>query len=258
MPITPTTLAATPYVITHSPVNILNTNGNHHVHDPADRKDEAYAGMGYAHLVRVTFAGNPAGTTYFLPFTANNIHSMLLPANPGFNALFVTANLDGCWVFVDRKNNGDVAVYHANASGAGISPTAQQSATTPLFQTVAAVNQLDNLYAAAAPHYAGTPTTNHYVLKKDRYLREVNNRLTRKAGQGRTGLGFALPEHGSYTTFVGFYTAGHWEFWFQTFSQFIYRRPKAHIKSVVGRRTVNPDVTHDPYEILEHCRWVVI
>ncbi len=256
--IIPPDLHSTPYIITHTNVNMLATAGPHHVHAPADRKTEQFGVCGYANLVRVTFNGNPAGDTYYLPFTANNMHSMQLPANPGFNAVFITANLDGCWMFVDRKNNGNVVVYHANASGPTYSPTAQQSATTPLYQTPAALGQLNNLYNAASPYYNGTPTTNHYVLRKDRYLREVNNRLARKAAQGRTGVTYAVPEHGSYTTFVGFYIGGHWEFWFQTFSQFIYKRPRAHIKSLFGHREVKPDVSYDPYEIVEATRWLVV
>jgi len=258
MPITSASLNATPYVITHTPVNILNTTGFHHVHDPADRKTEVTGVLGYANLVRVTFNNNPPRQIYYLPFTANNIHSMELPANPGFPAVFITANLDGCWIFVDRKNNGNVVVYHANASGPTYSPTMQESATQPLYQTPAAVGQLDALYTAAEPYYNGTPTTNHWVLKKPRYLREVNNRLVRKARQGRSGVTYALPEHGSYTTFLGFYTGGHWEFWYQTFSQFVYKRPLAHIKTIFMHRTVNPDVSYDPYQIVEAAKWLVV
>jgi len=258
MPISTATLATAPYVITHANVNVLTNANPHYVHDPADRKDEAYAGLGYANLTRVSFTNNPAGSTYYLPFMANTIRSMELPANPGFNALFVTANLDGCWIFVDYKANGNVVVFHANASGPVVSPTPQQSATDPLFQTPAAIAQLNTLYNNAVGHYAGTATQARWVLRKDRYLREVNNRLVHKAGKGRTGVAFALPEHGSYTTFVGFHAGGHWEFWFQTFSQFIYRRPAAHIKSIFGQRAVNPDVTHDPYVIMESCRWLVL
>jgi hypothetical protein len=257
MPITPATLNTTPYVITHSPVNTLAVNGSHHAHDPADRKTEAYSGIG-ANLERVTFANNVAGNTYYLPFSANNIHSMRLPANPGFPALFVTANLDGCWIWVERKNNGDVVVYHANSSGPGLSPTVAQSATQPLFQTGAAQLALQALYVGARNYYTPAHTTMNWFLTKPRYLRDVNLRLLHKAGQGRTGINHAGPEHGSYTTFVGFYLAGHWEFWFQTFSQFLYRRPAIHPKSVFGHRNVNPHVVNDPYQIVEATRWLIV
>jgi hypothetical protein len=257
MPISPATMGTTPYVITHTPVNRLNANGAHWAHDPADRKTEAYAGLG-ANLTRVTFANNAAlGQTYYLPFSGNNIHSMMLPANPGFPALFTTANLDGCWIWVERKTNGQVIVYHANSSGPGNSPTALQSATTPLFQTPAAQNNLTALYNAARGYYGGVTQLN-WCLNKPRYLREVNNRLLHKAAMGRTGINFASPEHGSYTTFAGFYLNGHWEFWFQTFSQFLYRRPTMHAKSVFGHRNVNPHVANSPYEVVESVRWLVV
>jgi hypothetical protein len=57
---------------------------------------------------------------------------------------------------------------------------------------------------------------------------------------------------------VGFYAGGHWEFWFQTFLQFMYRRPANHIKSFFGYRDVNPDVINDPYMIVEASRWLTL
>jgi hypothetical protein len=257
MPITTATIQNTPIVIAPAYVTEAHTALPHRAHDPTDRKTEVVTPQPNG-LATVGFTNNAHGHVYYLPFAHNEVRSIRLPANPGFNAVVLTANLDGCWMFVDRKNNGDVIVYHANASGPAYAPTAQQSATTPLFQTAAAQNQLQNLYQGAAAHYAGTPTTVRYVLRKSRYLQEVDARLQHKAAQGRTGVNYAAPEHASFTTFAGFYLAGHWEFWFQTYSQFIYRRPKMHIKSVFGHRSHDPHVTHDPYEIVEAVRWVVL
>jgi len=148
MTITRNSLGTTPYMIDKGPVpcvvNTLATVGNHTVHDPADRKTAQYAPYGHANLIGVSFNNNPAGTTYYLPYSHDTIHSMELPANPGFYAVFVTANLDGCWMFVEHKTNGNVVVYHAN-SITGVSPTAQQSATRPIYQTLAAQNQINGL-----------------------------------------------------------------------------------------------------------------
>jgi hypothetical protein len=171
MTITRTNLGTTPYVINHRNVNQLAAVGNHRVHDPLDRKTAQYAPWGnQSNVTAVSFIDNPNGTTYYLPYSHDNIHSMELPANPGFYALFVTANLDGCWIFVEHKNNGNVVVYHAN-SITGVSPTVQQSATDPLFQTNAAWIRNAALYIAARAHYAATPNQALWVLRKNRYSR---------------------------------------------------------------------------------------
>ena len=154
-------------------------------------------------------------------------------------------------MFIDVKNNGNIVDYHANAT-AGVAPTPQQSATMPTFQTPACLAQLDALYTAASVYYNGAPTTLHLAFKKARYLRDVAARLQRKANKGRTGVQFGnTPEHGSLTTFAGFFRSGRWEFWFQTYSQFLYQRPATHWKAKVGHGTVNPHVTADPYEVIE-------
>lgn len=258
MPISRATIQTTPYYINQAATPTLNVNGNHRVHDPNARWDEVHTPQN-ANLVGVTFTRNDAtGTTYYLPFSHNNIHSLHLPANPGFAATLVTANLDGCWMFVEHKADGSVVVYHANAFGPGMAPTAQQSATDPQFQTAAAQNHLDQSFTAAAAHYNGVATVRTHRLRKPRYVQNVHNRLVHKAAQGRIGVTYPLPEHASFSTFIGAYHNGHWEFWFQTYSQFYYRRPKLHVKSALLHRTVNPHVTTDPFEIMEATRWVVL
>jgi hypothetical protein len=73
----------------------------------------------------------------------------------------------------------------------------------------------------------------------------------------RTSVNFAGAgaEHGSLTMFVWLYLGGRWEFWFQTYSQFIYNRPANSLKARLGFGTVNPDVTHDSYEVMEAARF---
>jgi hypothetical protein len=259
MPITEHTLSTTPYLVTPIVVNQIAVAGNHIVHDPTDRKSAVYALVGGGgNVQRITFTTNLAGAHYYLPFSPNKIHSMRLPANPGFGATFLTANLEGCWIFVERKATGDVVVFHANAGAPGMSPTALQTATTPLFQTPLAIAHLTAIHAAASAHYGGL-TTNTYTLKKYQYLNAVNAKLLRKAADRRTGVNFPAPEQSSYTTFVGFHTGlpgAHWRFWFQTYSQLTYQRPVISRKSFFANRTVNPDVTHDPFEVVEAQNWL--
>jgi hypothetical protein len=157
-------------------------------------------------------------------------------------------------MFVEVKANGNVVVYHANAS-TGVAPTVQQSATQPTYQTPGCLAQLGNLYAAAAAHYAGTPNQSQAgALKKATYLRKVDTILAHKTVQGRTGGQFGgNVEHASLTTFAGFFLKGHWEFWYQTFSQFIYDRPATHWKAKLGFRQIDPSPTQDNYEVTD-CR----
>jgi hypothetical protein len=252
-------IRSTPLLIGPKGIQTLNPGPAHphYAHDPADRVRCTITPNPNG-VSMVNFTNDPVGDTYFLPYRPNEVHSMRLPANPGFPAVFLTANLDGCWMFIDKKTNGDLVVYHANAS-AGVAPTLQQSATQPTFQTAGAIAALLGHYVTATPFYAGTANALHFELRKSRYLREVDNRLQRKTNRGRTGVQFGGGvEHGSLTTFAGFFRHNAWEFWFQTYSQFYYDRPQGHIKSKFGFQRVNPDVTHDPYKIIEATLWALI
>jgi len=220
-------------------------------------------------LYKVNFSRDPQhGKTVYLPFAADRIHSIVLPGNPAADEpkTFMTANLDGCAIFIDVKQNGDVIVYHANSS-TGTAPTAQQSATNPTFQKASCTQIIDYLYGLASawhnglgpgqsgPNVAGGQPT--FELRKPRYLQNVGARLTQLANLGYTGAQYhGTPEHGSFTTFAGFFTNNRWEFWFQTYSQFYYVRPQTGLKGMVvgGQKTVNPDVSHDDFEIMECVR----
>ena len=238
--------------VVHITTNELHVAGAHHVHDPADRVVQTLAPLANGSCT-VSFTKNAAGDTIYLPYSHDKIRSVLLPGNPGVGGptMFLTANLDGCCMYMDVKQNGDVAVFHSNAI-TNVSPTMVQSATMPTFQTPGCRQLLASQYDTAKTYYAGI-TGKSLALAKGRYLREVDHILRDKAGHGRTGPnGVGLPEHGrSFTTFGGFFVNNHWEFWFQTTSQFIYSRPAKNLKSLLGKRVVNPDVTHDPYKVVE-------
>ncbi len=263
MQITPRTLKTTPFTI--GPIGIRMAPNPppspalpHFARDPTDRVNPTLTKQPNG-IYAVTFTANPAGSTIFLPYRPDEIHSIRLPANPGVGGAttFLTANLDGCCMFVDVATGGDVIVYHANAS-VGVTPTVQQSATMPTFQTAACLLQLNTLYQNAAPYYGGPllPIAHHIAFRKARYLREVDAILQRKTAGGRTGVQFgAGVEHASLTTFAGFFVNNRWEFWFQTFSQLLYDRPQDHWKSKLGFQRINPHVTQDSYKVVESGRW---
>lgn len=255
MRITPQSLRSNPFQIGPIGIAITHNAPPHVAHNPNDRVSQTLTRRPNG-VYGVTFNNSPTGDTLYLPYRPDEVHSIRLPANPGHGGArtFLTANLDGCCMFIDVKTNGDLVVYHANAS-AGVTPTVQQSATQPTFQTGACLTQLDHLYNIASAHYAGA-NSHHVAFAKARYLREVNTRLLRKTANGRTGVRFGgSAEHSSLTTFAGFFIDNRWEFWFQTYSQFIHNRPATHWKSRLGFQTVDPDVTQDSYEIVEAGRF---
>ena len=168
MQISTTTLKTTPFQIGPLGINVLHSALPHLAHDPTDRVTQTVSKLPNG-VYAVTFTNSPNGDTIFLPFQPDQIRSIELPANPGPGGAtkFLTANLDGCCMFIDIKNNGNIIVYHANAS-AGVTPTPQQSATMPTFQTPACLAQLDALYTAASVYYNGAPTTLYLAFKKVR------------------------------------------------------------------------------------------
>jgi len=255
MDLSPQSMKGHPFQIAPNGIRVTHSANPHFAHDPTDRVDQTIRRTP-AGVYNVTFQNAAGGSTIYLPYRPDEIHSIRLPANPGVGgpSSFITANLDGCCMFLDVKVGGDIIVYHANAT-LGVSPSMQQSATQPLFQTPACLTQLTTLYTNAAVHYAGTANTHHVAFAKARYLREVDRRLQVKSAQGRTGGRFGgTAEHGSLTTFAGFFLNNRWEFWFQTYSQFIYNRPDTHWKAMLGFKAVNPGVTSDPFEVVESAQ----
>jgi hypothetical protein len=237
-------------------VPITLTSGQHKIHSFAtSRVKKTITKTQHNNVFAITMIVDQTADTVYLPFSRDYIHSIELPAIPPAGVeCFLTANLDGCCMFIEVKTNGNIVVYHANMF-TGASPTAVQSATQPTFQTPACLTGLNNLYTAASAHYAGTANSiGVQALKKATYLKEVDTILLHKTAQGRQGIQFGGgAEHASLSTFAGFYKNNHWEFWYQTYSQFIYSRPATHWKSQIGHSDVNPNALHDDYKITD-CR----
>ena len=253
MQLSPSSMRKTPFAVAPmGNINRTHTHGTDIGHDVNDRVNLSFNKHAHQNVYDVQPQKDPAGNTVFLPFHADEVHSVELPANPGAGGptKFLTPNLDGCCMFIEVRAGGNVVVYHANAI-TGFAPTVQQSATQPTFQTAGALNQLGVLHNTASANYAGG--IQHMVaLRKATYLQQVHNKLQHKNNKGRTGVQFGRgAEHASYTTFAGFFINNKWEFWYQTYSQFYYDRPATTLKSKLGFGTVDPDVTHADFEIVE-------
>jgi hypothetical protein len=235
----------------------IHSNGNHHWYDFNSARGTQSVSPYSGNVKNVSFTKGVGGSTVFLPFSRDEIHSIVLPANPVGVTTVITPNLDGCCVFLETRANGEMVMYHAN-SITGVSPTMLQSATQPSYQTGACLTQLSAMYTAAHNDHAATygGTSTYVAFKKARYVREVDRVLVHKTAQGRTGTGGAgtAPEQASKTTAALFWRNHRWELWFQTYAIFFYKRPDTHWKAKLGFDTIDPAVTGD-YKIVESGRY---
>jgi len=165
-----------------------------------------------------------AGDTIYLPFTPDEISSLILPdpAAAGCVTKFLTASLSGCKFFVDTiTGSSDLVVYHANAKQHA--PAGHLSGTHPTLETPAATNMLDGLYATAQNYYSGAPhnfqLNQAASLAKPRY-----NRAAQMLVAGKTDIGHSHVEFVGGTLVAGFVSGGNWEFYFQTFGDLEYDR----------------------------------
>jgi len=171
------------------------------------------------------------GDTIYLRFYQNKICSTRLsnPPPPGLN-FFYTDNLSGCRFFIDSvSGTPDLIVYHANTTGNSAGPNAWADR-----QTGAAGNTLDAMRTNARLDgpYAALNLVPLGSIDMPTYFRAPGNEERRK-GTGLQGRG--APVHGFPgrtkpaffgACFVcGFFNAGRWEFWFQTWGDVGYTRP---------------------------------
>lgn len=140
---------------------------------------------------------------YYLPFKGNNITSIEIG-----NAArrFVTDNLSGCSIFIDRRANGNLVIHHANLQGGNYMPTAEQ-AQDMTYERYGTIAVKDQLHAnAVAESYAGAAPQGS--LFKSRYNSAA-------AGASRAAA-FGGAGYSAGTTVVGFRDAGGWQFYYQT------------------------------------------
>lgn len=197
-------------------------NHEQRVHAFADaRCTHAVVPVGKTIEIHITHDANGDGV--YIPWGMGEIHSVDIPANQLNNiSYFFTAQMQGCQLIVDRMTDGSYRFHHANSLQ---SPTAQQSATQPTFQTQATLNDLAALHGLTRPPaQAAVQIAQTQTLSKADYFSGVNLRLATKRANGRTGINYLDPEHVSFTYVIGFRT-NQWSVWYQTASQFFYDRP---------------------------------
>lgn len=151
----------------------------------------------------------PTCKAVYLPFLPNNIASAVLPAaEPGVDHFF-TDGLSGCAILVDRLPDGNLVVYHANASG--LSPTALETTKDPSYEKPSAVAVMESYRRAARAHsYPGAVHVGS--LFKSTYNRQAKALVDRQRMLRRPN-----PDFWGGTNVIGFRTTAGWEFWFQTY-----------------------------------------
>jgi hypothetical protein len=141
-----------------------------------------------------------AGTdTAYLPYYQDKISSIVLPDTGP--SVFVTDNMSGCCLYIDRQANGQLVVFHANSQLG--SSQAVMAGKPPSYQTESATKALDALVQAARRDHANL--TSIGILSKSRYLSKVD-KLAKTADDFLGG-----------TTIVAFRKGKNWEFWYQNF-----------------------------------------
>jgi len=189
--------------------------------------------LGRTHLA---LALNPAGDTIFLPFQINQVHSVYInmaAAGMGGVTGFLTPNLSGCRIYIDRVvGTNNLVIYHTNAVGIGpyIKPgqVAPSNPPDPLDmdkETPARLQALDAQYTtskaywtAAAPAGRGLNLTNVGGLGATAYYsRAVNRVQTEQAIPGRTAVDFW-----GGVSVVGELIGGVWQIWWQIYGDCTY------------------------------------
>lgn len=147
---------------------------------------------------------NGHNNCYYLPFLANNICSVKIGTAA---RVFVTDNLSGCSIFIDRAPDGDLVLYHANRQGLAYAGSAAQRLDGAHERQVTVAVKTQMHTGAVALRYPGA--VNLASLFKARYMTN--------AARHMNVARFANVVTNIYgTTVAGFYRNGAWLFWFQT------------------------------------------
>jgi hypothetical protein len=181
-------------------------------------------------------AASAAGDTYFLPFRADHISSIRLPAAPpGGVDFFYTDNLSGCKIFVDTiAGSQDIMVYHANTTQHSIGPLAYADNQTALADT-----ELDNLHTRAQADLGALVLNLAGSVRMPQYFLAAGVEERRKRHQGRTATAHdatpintptgavsrVRPKFYGGCTVVGFRNGVKWDLYFQSWGEVAYARP---------------------------------
>jgi hypothetical protein len=216
-------------------------------------------GVGVSGITSLDPQANVAGDTYFLPFATDEICSMILPAPGGAGnpQSFLTTNLSGCMVYVDRVAGvpGSIVVYHANNQANA--PGGHLGGQQPTLELPACTAYLNQLYNQARANYAGLPVPNNLNLlpggnvAKPAYNAGAMAEVNRKIAQHRTSVEFT-----GGTIVFGVVNGANWELYWATYGSCEYDRPKNAPKGWFGNKHRNPTGSNSPnYRVLGSARF---
>ncbi|NLP60706.1 hypothetical protein [Paraburkholderia sacchari] len=215
-------------------------------------------GVGISGVTSLDPQANPGGDTYFLPFATNEITSIVLPApgGPGVQQSFLTTNLSGCMIYVDRVQGvpGSIVVYHANnqANAPGGNLGGQQ----PALELPACTAELNRLYNLARANLAAAPNNLNLIpagnVAKPAYNAGARAEVNRKIGQARTNVEFT-----GGTIVFGRVNGANWELFWATYGSCEYDRPAYAPKGWFGHGHRNPTTSANPnYRMLGSAQFV--
>lgn len=215
--------AAIPKVYSTSPVFAYDWNA-------ARVTTATIIGTGYSGRTAVTFTLNAGGDTIFLPFVANEIHSVYVPAAAYATGVrgFITANLSGCRIYIDKVvGTNDLVIYHANAraTGAGDTDPLQMDQ-----ETRTRVRELDRLYGLAQAYWAAAAGARPALNLQSTRTLGVTTYLTRavEAVKQEQAAGRQNVDIMAGTTVIGELTPGGWQIGWQTYGDTTYTGKTVH------------------------------
>jgi len=191
---------------------------------------------GRTHL---TLALNPAGDTIFLPFQADQVHSVYIDmaaiaaAGHGPVTGFLTTNLSGCRIYIDKVvGTNNLVIYHTNAVAIG--PYIKPGQVAPLNppdpldmdkETPARLQALDAQYTTSKAYWAGAAPAGRALNLTGApglgamtyYTSAVSKVKTEQAVPGRTAVQFW-----GGVSVVGELIGGVWQIWWQIYGDCTY------------------------------------
>ncbi|MFL5658774.1 MAG: hypothetical protein ACJ8CB_31900 [Ktedonobacteraceae bacterium] len=172
---------------------------------------------------KISFTLSAAGDTIFLPFNQNQVHSVYLPTAAAGVTGFITANMSGCRLYIDKVvGTNDLVIYHANALATGPYP----GGANPLNldkETVARVQALDTQHTNARAYWttpAPGPALN--LVAVDGLGVTIYYTSAVKAVQAQQVAGRTNVDFWGGVAVIGERTPGGWQIRWQTYGDTTY------------------------------------
>jgi hypothetical protein len=216
-------------------------------------------GVGIGGITSLDPQAAAGGDTIFLPFFTNEICSTVLPTPAAATAAgidsFLTTNMSGCKVYVDRVVGaaGSIVVYHANNEANA--PPGNLGGRQPNLELPICAATLDASYNTARGHYALAPHNLNLVpaanVSKPVYYAGGMAAINRKVGQKRLNVEFT-----GGTMVFGVVNAGAWNLYWSTYGSTEYDRPWNAPKGWFKGKHRNPTQSSNPdYKVVGFARF---